>query len=83
MSITPYNVQAYRDGKWQEVMSSDLVPGDVVSVCKSPHTGLRIRKTLIVQYEPHLTLVSHVISSSYVEPVSSMRPCFLESRHRC
>lgn len=35
MSITPYNVQAYRDGKWQEVISSDLVPGDVVSVCKS------------------------------------------------
>lgn len=32
MSITPYNVQAYRDGKWQEVLSSDLVPGDVVSV---------------------------------------------------
>lgn len=34
MSITPYHVQAYRDGKWQEVMSSDLVPGDLVSVCK-------------------------------------------------
>jgi cation-transporting ATPase 13A1 len=35
MSITPYHVQAYRDGKWQEVMSSDLVPGDLVSVRKS------------------------------------------------
>jgi cation-transporting ATPase 13A1 len=33
MSITPYNVQAFRDGKWQEVISSELVPGDLVSVC--------------------------------------------------
>jgi cation-transporting ATPase 13A1 len=32
MSITPYNVMAYRDGKWVEVISSELVPGDLVSV---------------------------------------------------
>jgi magnesium-transporting ATPase (P-type) len=32
MSITPYPVQAFRDGKWDEVLSSDLVPGDLVSV---------------------------------------------------
>jgi len=37
MSITPYPVQAFRDGKWNEVLSSDLVPGDLVSVRKSPH----------------------------------------------
>jgi cation-transporting ATPase 13A1 len=35
MSITPYNVQAFRDGKWVEVVSSELVPGDLVSVCES------------------------------------------------
>lgn len=35
MSITPYPVQAFRDGKWDEVLSSDLVPGDLVSVRKS------------------------------------------------
>lgn len=35
MSITPYNVMAYRDEKWVEVISSDLVPGDVVSIRKS------------------------------------------------
>lgn len=35
MSITPYNVQVFRDGKWSEIISSDLVPGDVVSVCES------------------------------------------------
>ena len=32
MSITPYNLNALRDGKWQEVISSDLVPGDLVSI---------------------------------------------------
>ena len=32
MSVTPYNVQALRDGEWAEVISSDLVPGDLVSV---------------------------------------------------
>ena len=35
MSITPYNVQAHRDGKWVDVISSDLVPGDVVSIGES------------------------------------------------
>lgn len=32
MSITPYNVQAFRDGKWVSVISSELVPGDLVSI---------------------------------------------------
>lgn len=41
MSITPYNVQAFRDGKWVEVISSDLVPGDLVSVCKSSFPVMR------------------------------------------
>lgn len=37
MSITPYNVQVFRDGKWVEVISSELVPGDLVSVRECCH----------------------------------------------
>lgn len=32
MSIQPYPIQAYRDGKWQEVQTDALVPGDLVSI---------------------------------------------------
>lgn len=35
MSITPYNVKVFRDEKWVEVISSDLVPGDIVSIRES------------------------------------------------
>ncbi|KAG0149092.1 hypothetical protein CROQUDRAFT_89665 [Cronartium quercuum f. sp. fusiforme G11] len=35
MSIKPYNIQAYRSGKWTEVSTEDLVPGDLVSVLRT------------------------------------------------
>jgi cation-transporting ATPase 13A1 len=53
MSITPYNVQAFRDGKWAEVVSSELVPGDLVSVCKQEHFRSRRRSdSLAVRTKP-------------------------------
>ncbi|WVQ79930.1 hypothetical protein IAT38_002031 [Cryptococcus sp. DSM 104549] len=54
MSITPYPVQAFRDGKWVSVISSELVPGDLVSVLRTnPDSGipcdlLLLRGTCIV-----------------------------------
>lgn len=54
MSITPYPVQTFRDGKWAEVTSSELVPGDVVSILRTkPDSGipcdlLLLRGTCIV-----------------------------------
>jgi cation-transporting ATPase 13A1 len=35
MSIQPYPIQAYRDGKWQEIQTDALVPGDLVSISTS------------------------------------------------
>lgn len=35
MSIKPFPVQVYRAGKWQEISSADLLPGDLVSVTRS------------------------------------------------
>ncbi|KAJ7600868.1 hypothetical protein C8J56DRAFT_847529 [Mycena floridula] len=32
MSVEPYLIQAYRNGKWQGVQTDQLLPGDVVSV---------------------------------------------------
>lgn len=32
MSIKPHEVYVFREGKWQEAMSDDLLPGDLVSV---------------------------------------------------
>lgn len=35
MSIEPYPIQCYRDGKWDKVQTDELLPGDVVSLGKS------------------------------------------------
>lgn len=35
MSIAPYNVNVYRDHAWTEVISSELVPGDLVSIVRT------------------------------------------------
>ncbi|KAI9621425.1 hypothetical protein H4Q26_015726 [Puccinia striiformis f. sp. tritici PST-130] len=35
MSIKPYSINVYRSGKWGEVMSDELVPGDLVSVLRT------------------------------------------------
>ena len=34
MSIEPYPIQCYRDGKWVKVQTDELLPGDVVSLGK-------------------------------------------------
>ncbi|THU93320.1 cation-transporting ATPase [Dendrothele bispora CBS 962.96] len=31
MSVTPYPINTYRDGKWQKIGSENLLPGDIVS----------------------------------------------------
>lgn len=54
MSISPYPIQVFRDGKWSEVISSELVPGDLVSILRTkPDSGvpcdvLVLRGTAIV-----------------------------------
>ncbi|EJT45920.1 hypothetical protein A1Q1_05645 [Trichosporon asahii var. asahii CBS 2479] len=54
MSITPFPLMVFRDGKWKEVISSDLVPGDMVSITRTkPDSGipcdlLLLRGTCIV-----------------------------------
>ncbi|PLW18388.1 hypothetical protein PCANC_08835 [Puccinia coronata f. sp. avenae] len=35
MSIKPYLINVYRNGKWSQVMSEELVPGDLVSVLRT------------------------------------------------
>lgn len=32
MSVAPYPIQCYRDGKWEQIQTDKLLPGDVVSV---------------------------------------------------
>lgn len=32
MSVEPYPVKVFRDAAWQEVVSDQLVPGDLVSI---------------------------------------------------
>jgi magnesium-transporting ATPase (P-type) len=41
MSVAPYPIQCYRDSKWVELQTDKLLPGDVVSVCKSLPLFLR------------------------------------------
>ncbi|KAH7071845.1 hypothetical protein BKA63DRAFT_58608 [Paraphoma chrysanthemicola] len=35
MSIKPYDILVYRQKKWQEIVSDKLLPGDVVSACRT------------------------------------------------
>ncbi|KAJ1031023.1 hypothetical protein NDA18_002247 [Ustilago nuda] len=35
MSIQPYKIWVYRAGKWEEMMTTDLLPGDLVSIDRS------------------------------------------------
>jgi cation-transporting ATPase 13A1 len=32
MSLKPYTINVYRAGKWSEIQSDDLLPGDLVSI---------------------------------------------------
>ncbi len=32
MAVTPFPIQVFRDGKWQQIQTDGLVPGDLVSV---------------------------------------------------
>ncbi|KAF9000770.1 endoplasmic reticulum Ca-transporting P-type ATPase [Hymenopellis radicata] len=34
MAVAPYPIQCFRDGKWKEVQTDKLLPGDVVSVSR-------------------------------------------------
>lgn len=39
MSIKPYDVWVFREGKWQEITSDKLLPGDLVSVNRTKEDG--------------------------------------------
>jgi Cation transport ATPase len=34
MSVVPYPIQVYRDAKWTEIQTDQLLPGDLVSIGK-------------------------------------------------
>lgn len=48
MGIKPYNIWVYRDGKWSEIQTDELLPGDVVSVVRTPHEDLSIPCDMIL-----------------------------------
>ena len=35
MGIKPYDVYAYRDGKWVKILTTDLLPGDLISITRT------------------------------------------------
>ncbi|KAG0676255.1 hypothetical protein C6P40_001277 [Pichia californica] len=42
MGIKPYDIWVYRDKKWIEIKTDQLLPADVVSVVRTPHEDLSI-----------------------------------------
>ena len=65
MSIEPYPIQHYRDGKWVEVQTDELLPGDVDSLGECLHS-LKVVFILI-----------HVYSLQPVKHIRIPKPPFL------
>lgn len=42
MGIKPYDIWVYRDKQWTEIKTVDLLPGDIVSIIRTPHEDLSI-----------------------------------------
>ncbi|KAG7928614.1 hypothetical protein KL925_000795 [Ogataea polymorpha] len=48
MGIKPYDIYCYRDEKWSKISTEDLLPGDIVSVTRTPHEDLSIPCDLVL-----------------------------------
>lgn len=42
MGIKPYDIWVYRDKKWIEIKTDQLLPSDIVSIIRTPHEDLSI-----------------------------------------
>lgn len=52
MSVEPFPIKVLRDSKWETMQTTELLPGDIVSVGESsaPQTLLPVLTPLLVYY---------------------------------
>lgn len=48
MGIKAYDIWCFRNNKWEEISTHDLLPGDIVSVVRTPHDDLSIPCDMIL-----------------------------------
>ena len=48
MGIKPYDIYVYRDKKWSQIKTSELLPGDITSIVRTPHEDLSIPCDMII-----------------------------------
>jgi cation-transporting ATPase 13A1 len=87
MSVTPYPIQVLRSGKWITVQTTDLLPGDVVSVVRQtsetsvPADILLVRGTCIVN-EAMLSGESTPLLKESIELLEGKDPLDVDGLHR-
>ncbi|KAL1689551.1 hypothetical protein GGG16DRAFT_114916 [Schizophyllum commune] len=87
MSVQPFQIQVFRDGKWVEMQTDRLLPGDVVSIVRGQHETtvpadiLLVNGTCIVN-EAMLSGESTPLLKESIQLLEAHEPLDVDGQHK-